>query len=164
MTATTFGKAIWLAVQLPKFRGKLLGIDDSHSTSSAPGDADSDGAEALPVSLMKSTISRFGQAWRRCDIEALMSLMGDTPLYRTSGGSIFSGRDAVREGFRDMCQPTKSAAPPGRQVYFANKCLSFWLLRLPSPDGLDKVVEGIDVITFESDGRIAVKDAYRKVC
>jgi hypothetical protein len=160
----TFGKAIWLAVQLQKYRGKLLGIDDSHSTSCGAGDADSDAVEALPVSLMKSTISSFGRAWRRGDIEALMSLMSDTPLYRTSGGSVFSGRDAVREGFRDMCQPTKSAAPPGRQLFFANKCLSFWLLCLPSPDGLDKVVEGMDVISFESDGRIAVKDAYRKVC
>ena len=43
--------------------------------------------------------------------------------------------------------------------FFADRALVFWRLVLP---GSDREVDGVDVMTFTDDGRIAVKDAYRK--
>jgi hypothetical protein len=117
---------------------------------------------------MQATIAQFSDAWARCDIDKLMALMSDAPLYRTSGGLTFEGREAVRQGFARMCQPAtspppaNSAPPPGKIVFFDNKCLSYWTLTLPTQDGQSRLVEGIDVISFDPDGRIRTKDAYRK--
>ena len=127
-------------------------------------------AVAVPKSLMQSTIARFSDAWARCDLDQLMSLVSDDPLYRTSGGLSFRGRDEVREGFARMCQPATSPAPdtpastppPGRFFFFDDKCLSYWTLTLPGAGGESRIVEGIDVISFDPSGRIRIKDAYRK--
>jgi hypothetical protein len=121
---------------------------------------------AVPETLMRSTIERFSQAWARGDIDALMTLMSATPLYRTSSGSIFEGREAVREGFCKICRPadpTASPPPPPRLHFFDDKCLSYWAMKLPSLDGEPSWVDGIDVISFDPDGRIRIKDAYRKL-
>jgi hypothetical protein len=125
-------------------------------------------SSTVPGSLMQATIAQFSDAWARCDIDKLMTLMSDAPLYRTSSGLTFEGREAVRQGFSRMCQPAKSpppansAPPPGKFVFFDDKCLSYWTLTLPAPDGQSRLVEGIDVISFDPDGRIRIKDAYRK--
>jgi hypothetical protein len=115
---------------------------------------------------MRSTIERFSQAWGRGDVDALMTLMSEAPLYRTSSGSTFEGREAVREGFRKICQPADPAAsppPPPRLYFFDDKCLSYWSLKLPAPGGDPRWVDGIDVISFDPDGKIRIKDAYRKL-
>lgn len=111
---------------------------------------------------MQSTIAQFSDAWARCDLEKLMALVSDAPLYRTSSGLTFKGREEVRQGFSRMCQPANSPAPAGKFFYFDDKCLSYWTLMLPTSGGESRAVEGIDVISFDPDGRIRVKDAYRK--
>jgi len=120
----------------------------------------------VPVALMWSTIEKFSRAWARGDIDGLMTLMSDAPLYKTSSGSTFEGREAVREGLLKICrpaEPTASPAPPPRLCFFDDKCLSYWSLKLPCPDGEPRWIEGIDVISFDSDGKIRIKDAYRKL-
>jgi hypothetical protein len=115
---------------------------------------------------MRSTIEKFSQAWAHGDIDALMSLMSDAPLYKTSSGLTFEGREAVRLGFSKICQPAKppaSPAPPAQLCFFDDGCLSYWSLKLPSSDGELSWVDGIDVISFDPDGRIRIKDAYRKL-
>lgn len=117
-------------------------------------------------SVMEATLSEFSAAWGRGDIDGLMALMADDPTYRTSSGLTFRGRQEVREGLSRMCQPSgASGAPPAAMGphYFENKCLSYWVLRLPAAGGQEATFEGVDVITFDGDGRIRVKDAYRKV-
>ena len=120
----------------------------------------------VPEILMRSTVEKFSQAWARGDVDGLMTLMSDTPLYKTSGGSTFEGRAAVREGFLKICrpaEPTASQAPAPRLCFFDDKCLSYWSLKLSSADGEARWVDGIDVISFDPDGRIRIKDAYRKL-
>ena len=136
-------------------RSGTVPADIPHATGAAPHDT-------VSKSLMQSTIAQFSDAWARCDIEGLMALMNDAPLYRTSSGLTFEGRDSVRQGFSRMCQPTNSPSPPGQLLFFDDKCLSYWTLKLPSNDGEIRSVYGIDVISFDPDGRIRVKDAYRK--
>jgi hypothetical protein len=120
----------------------------------------------VPESSMRSTIEKFSAAWAHGDIDTLMTLMSDAPLYRTSSGLTFEGREAVRRGFLQICrpaQPPASPAPPAKLCFFDDKCLSYWSLPLSSPDGELRWVDGIDVISFDPDGRIRIKDAYRKL-
>jgi ketosteroid isomerase-like protein len=117
---------------------------------------------AVSEHLMRSTMERFSEAWARGDVDTLMSLMSEAPLYKTSSGLAFEGREAVRQGLSKICQPGKPAASPNWS-FFGDKCLSYWSLELPSPDGERRSVDGVDVISFASDGRIRIKDAYRKL-
>jgi ketosteroid isomerase-like protein len=112
--------------------------------------------------LMRLTMERFSEAWARGDVETLMSLMSEAPVYKTSSGLTFEGREGVRQGFSKICQPGKPAASPNWS-FFGDKCLSYWSLELPSSDGEPRSVDGIDVISFAPDGRIRIKDAYRKL-
>jgi hypothetical protein len=124
------------------------------------------GGAFVPEALMRSTVEKFSRAWVRGDVDGLMTLMSDVPLYKTSSGSTFEGREEVREGFLRICRPAEpsaSPAPPPSLCFFADKCLSYWSLKLPFPDGEPRWVEGIDVISFDPDGRIRIKDAYRKL-
>jgi SnoaL-like domain len=120
----------------------------------------------VPEALMRSTVERFSLAWARGDVDGLMTLMSDAPLYKTSSGSTFEGREAVREGFLKICrpaEPTASPPPPPSLCFFDDKCLSYWSLKLLSADGEPRWIDGIDVISFDPDGRIRIKDAYRKL-
>ncbi|HLY57540.1 MAG TPA: nuclear transport factor 2 family protein [Stellaceae bacterium] len=116
--------------------------------------------------VMEATLSRFSAAWGRGDIDGLMALMADDPTYRTSSGLTFRGRQEVREGFARICRPSDPATdppPPAAPHFFDNKCLSFFTLLLPAVGGGLAMVEGVDIITFDGDGRIVAKDAYRKL-
>lgn len=116
-------------------------------------------------------LQRFSEAWARGDVDALMDLMSDDPIYRSSTGpgpgAVYRGREAVGAAFTRLLAPSPVAddaplPPPGDVAFFDNRALSFWSLPARSPDGTPSVVEGVDVLTFAADGRIAVKDAYRK--
>jgi ketosteroid isomerase-like protein len=112
---------------------------------------------------MQQAMQAFSAAWGRGDIDGLMALMSPDPVYRTSSGAVFKGRDDVRLGFTKICQPSGAEpAPPssqGKMEFFANTCLAYWSLPL---DG-KTLVDGIDVITFDNEARLISKDAYRKL-
>lgn len=116
------------------------------------------------------TLRLFSEAWSRGDVDALMALMSDDPTYRGSAGSgpgsVYRGREEVRAAFTRMLAgvtpPAGSPPPPGEMVFFGNRALSFWKLAGRAPDGTPATIEGVDVMTFDDRGRIAVKDAYRK--
>jgi len=113
---------------------------------------------------------RFSEAWRCGDVDTLLSLMSDEPVYRGSTGPLpgteARGRQAVAAAFERMVGanrsqvPTAPAAAP-RAHFFDSHALVYWHLTLPGANG-PVAVDGVDVITFDDEGRIAVKDAYRK--
>lgn len=117
-------------------------------------------------------IESFSLAWGRGDVDELLSLMTDTPVYKTSTGigpgSVFVGVDEVRSAFIRMTGSTKIdvdfLANRSIQVPLidGNRAVVFWVLPFSSPDGSATAVEGLDVFTFGSNGRISCKDAYRK--
>jgi hypothetical protein len=110
---------------------------------------------------MQSTLAAFAAAWSRCDIAALMDLVGENPIYRTSGGLVFEGREAVRRGFEQICKPSDVPPPPSPPPhFFDNMCLCHWSLTL-SPG--EPPVAGIDVIEFDENAKLILKDAYRKL-
>lgn len=129
--------------------------------------APTDGANTVRHAAV---LQRFSHAWARGDVEALMDLMSDNPVYRSSTGpgpgAVYRGREAIGAAFTRLLAASPAAAdrslPSGDVAFFGNRALSFWSLPAQSPDGTPTVVEGVDVLTFDDDGRIAVKDAYRK--
>lgn len=116
----------------------------------------------------RETVARFSTAWARGDVETLLSLMSDDPVYKGSTGdgpgTCYRGREAVRAAFGRMVSPASSdeLPPPAEMYFFADRALVFWQLDLAGPDGSKRKVDGVDVLTFTADGRIAMKDAYRK--
>ncbi len=116
--------------------------------------------------MMRRTMESFTAAWARGDIDGLMGLFGDNPIYRTSSGAAFEGSVALREGLSKMCLSpqgdTPSPAAPTRMHFFDRSCLTYWTLKLANGD-TQSVVDGVDVITFDNQARLIVKDAYRKL-
>jgi hypothetical protein len=113
---------------------------------------------------------RFGEAWRCGDVDTLMSLMSDEPVYRGSTGALpgseARGRQAVAAAFERMVgmnrgNPAPAPSPAPRPYFFENHALVYWRLTLSGTDGPVEV-DGVDVITFDDEDRIVVKDAYRK--
>lgn len=123
----------------------------------------------LPARSRRDLLEAFGDAWARSDVNALMELMSDDPTYRASTGdgpgTEYHGRDAVRQGFEAVIAAENlenSPAPPAGTVHVAeDRGFSTWSYSTVGPDGMERVVEGIDAWTFDGD-RIATKDAYRK--
>jgi len=119
-------------------------------------------------SRMQQTMQDFAAAWGRCDIDALMDLVGADPVYRTSSGAVFTGRDQVRAGFTKICQPAPAGQTPppssqGTMRFFDSMCISYWTLPLTNADGVRSFVEGVDVISFDAQAKLVCKDAYRKL-
>ena len=124
------------------------------------------------ISTRQKTLECFSAAWSKGDVDTLLGLMSEEPVYKGSTGekpgTVFIGREKVRVAFERMAGPnansTGETAPttPPEMYFFADRALVFWRLSLPDADGLLQEVDGVDVITFTDDGRIAVKDAYRK--
>lgn len=119
------------------------------------------------------TLARFSAAWGAGDVDGLLQLMSDEPVYKGSTGpcpgTVYVGRDNVRRAFERMvgrahnqAEGSDATAAPPEAYFFGDRALVFWCLALPDADGSLSDVEGVDVITFTEDGRIAVKDAYRK--
>ncbi|GAP35784.1 nuclear transport factor 2 family protein [Piscinibacter sakaiensis] len=110
----------------------------------------------------------FNAAWNRHDIEALMACMApDCAFHAVAGpdelGRSFVGAAAVREGFA-----LAWAACPDAQwtdgVHFVSgdRGVSESTFRgTRAADGLRIEARMVDVFTFR-DGRIAVKNAFRK--
>ena len=117
----------------------------------------------------RQLLDDFAEAWSRGDVDGLMDLMSDEPTYRASTGSgpgtDYVGRDQVRAGFVAVIEAEVSSgvpAPPVSDIHvFDDRGILFWSYAATAPSGEEVMVEGVDVWTF-TDGRITMKDAYRK--
>lgn len=112
-------------------------------------------------------LQAFSDAWNRHDIDALMAFMtDDCQFHAVAGpdlfGRSFIGRDAVREGFQLAWQTCPDAAwVDGQHVVCGDRGFSECTFRGTRADGKRIEARMVDVFTFR-DGRIAVKNAYRK--
>ena len=113
------------------------------------------------------TLQAFADAWNRHDIDALMSFMTDDCVFEASAGADacgtrYRGRDAVRAGFAEVWATFPDAQwHDPRHFVSGNRGVSEWTFRGTRSDGTRVEVDGCDVFTFR-DGRIALKDSYRK--
>lgn len=109
----------------------------------------------------------FADAWNRHDADAIMSFMTDDCVFESSAGpevcgTRYVGREAVRAGFADVWATFPDAHWGGaRHFVVGERGVSEWTFTGTRADGTRVEVHGCDMFTFR-DGRIALKDSYRK--
>jgi len=112
-------------------------------------------------------LQRFADAWNRHDADALMSFMTEDCVFETSAGpdvcgTRHAGRDAVRSAFAEVWTTFPDAHWGGaRHFVIGDRGVSEWTFTGTRADGTRVEVHGCDLFTFR-DGKIAVKDSYRK--
>lgn len=112
-------------------------------------------------------LADFAAAWNRHDIETLMSFMTDDCCFHAAAGPdlmgrSFHGQAAVRAGFEMAWATFPDAAwLDGDHFVAGDRGVSESTFRGTRVDGSRVEARMVDVFTFR-DGRIAVKNAYRK--
>jgi steroid delta-isomerase-like uncharacterized protein len=121
------------------------------------------GAEELAIARLQD----FADAFNRHDVDAIMALMTDDCVFQASAGpdecgQRFEGRDAVRAAFVDVWTTFPDAHWGGaRHFVCGDRGVSEWTFTGTRADGARVAVLGCDLFHFR-DGRIAVKNSYRK--
>jgi steroid delta-isomerase-like uncharacterized protein len=112
-------------------------------------------------------LQAFADAWNRHDVDALMSFMAEDCVFESSAGpdvsgTRYAGRESVRTGFARAWE-TFPDAHWGDACHFVSgdRGVSEWTFTGTAADGSRVEVHGCDLFTFR-DGKIAVKDSYRK--
>jgi ketosteroid isomerase-like protein len=121
--------------------------------------------DSSPVSV--KFLQDFAAAWNRHDLDALMGFMAaDCAFHATAGpdvlGRSYVGRDAVREGFELAWKTFPDAAwSDGEYFVSGNRGVAECTFSGTKADGTRVEARMVDVFTFR-DGKIAIKNAYRK--
>ena len=138
--------------------GALAGSTTSRYDMATLSQADGDAVQLL---------TRFAEAWNRHDLDALMSMMTDDPVFEASAGpdavgERSEGRDAVRAAYAAVFAAFPDAHWAGARHFVAgDRGVSEWTFSGTRADGHRVEVAGCDLFTFR-DGRIAVKNSFRK--
>lgn len=114
----------------------------------------------------RERILAFSAAWRRKDIEELMSYISDDCVYGASvgpePGMTYVGREDVRQGFEELIKhDEKSEARGGRVVIAGDIGIAEWSFVSMDERGREVEVRGCDIFEFAGD-KVYRKDAFRK--
>jgi ketosteroid isomerase-like protein len=116
---------------------------------------------------LENLLESFADAWNRHDVNALMSMMTDDGVFEASAGSELNGQryegpKAVRAAYEAVFAQFPDARwNTPRHFVKGNRGVSEWTFTGTLKDGRRVEVTGCDLFTFR-DGRIAVKNSYRK--
>lgn len=109
----------------------------------------------------------FADAFNRHDADAIVSFMTEDCVFEASAGpdvcgARYAGREAVRAAFADVWAVFPDARwSNARHLVHGDRGVSEWTFSGTRADGSRVEVHGCDLFTFR-EGRIAVKDSYRK--
>lgn len=114
-----------------------------------------------------AVMAAFGDAFNRHDLDAIMALMTDDCVFNSFAGpdicgTHFEGQEEVRRGFMKIWEVCPDANFGETDNFISgDRGVSEWLFTGTTHDGERIEVNGVDIFTFR-DGKIAVKDAFRK--
>ena len=129
----------------------------------------------MPILLMAQSnkkvsedfLQSFADAFNAHDLKAIMFHMTDDCVFEASmgpdfDGEKFTGQEQVRSAFENVFT-TFPDAHWGNAKHFisGNRGFSEWIFTGTKSDGTRVEVTGCDLFTFK-DGKIAIKDSYRK--
>ena len=112
-------------------------------------------------------LSSFCDAFNQHDLDALMDHMTEDCVFDASAGPNregrrYVGREAVRGGFAEVFDTFHDGqCEEGRHWVSGDRGVSEWVFRGTRRDGTRVEVNGCDLFAFR-DGKIAVKDSFRK--
>lgn len=112
-------------------------------------------------------LEEFADAWNRHDANALMAYMTSDCVFESSAGpdifgTRYQGAEAVRAGYISVWTAFPDAHwGNARHFVSGDRGVSQWTFTGSGIDGKRVEVHGCDLFTFR-EGRIAVKDSYRK--
>ncbi|MEV1243357.1 nuclear transport factor 2 family protein [Nonomuraea sp. NPDC049750] len=114
----------------------------------------------------RDCLARFADAWARRDVGALLELMTEDAVYAASvgpePGRTFRGHAEPADGFRAMFEHDAGAViEQGEPLINGEWAVCTWTYHLVSDSGSPYCEYGIDLWRFR-DGKICLKDAYRK--
>ena len=114
------------------------------------------------------TLQEFADGFNAHDVDTLMTFMTEDCVFEISYGpdvcgQRFEGQDAVRTAFASVWGKYRDAQWR-RPTHFVagNRGVSEWTFTGTDKDGTRVEVDGCDIFTFR-DGKILVKDSYRKI-
>ena len=117
--------------------------------------------------IREQLLTAFADAFNRHDLDALMSMMTEDCAFEASSGADVDGERhqgsaAVRTAFAAVfAQYPDAQWGNGRHFVAGDRGVSEWTFSGTRTDGTRVEVNGCDLFTFR-DGKIAVKDSYRK--
>jgi ketosteroid isomerase-like protein len=121
---------------------------------------------AVAPDVTVQMLERFGDAWNRHDVDAIMSFMDEPCAFETTAGpepcgKRYEGRVRVRQAFaRVFAMFPDARFGDARHFVAGERGLSEWRFT-GTRDGVKVEVDGCDVFTFRN-GKIAVKSSYFK--
>jgi ketosteroid isomerase-like protein len=118
-----------------------------------------------PVSV--EFLDKFAAAWNEHDVNAIVSMMTpDAVMFMSAGPNVdgrrINGRDELRAAIASLFETMPDAQWRDAKHFIAgDRGVTQWTFTATRADGSKLVSAGCDVFSFR-DGRIAVKDSYRK--
>jgi ketosteroid isomerase-like protein len=116
---------------------------------------------------LERLLTAFADAWNRHDVDALMSMMTDDPVFEASSGNNVDGerhqgQQAVKTAYAAVFAQFPDAHWGNARHFVAgDRGVSEWTFRGTRSDGKRVEVNGCDLFTFRG-GKIAVKNSFRK--
>jgi len=120
-----------------------------------------------PSDVTPAYLDAFAAAWNQHDVDAILSMMTPDCVFEASRGpdvkgTVYVGQDEVRQGIEEVFETFPDARWTGASHFLAgDRGVSEWVFTGTGPNGRVEV-QGCDVFTFR-DGKIAVKNSYRKM-
>ena len=112
-------------------------------------------------------LQSFADAFNAHDVKTIMSHMTDDCVFEASAGphlngEKFTGLEQVKKAFENVFEMFPDAHwGNAKHFILGNRGFSEWIFTGTKSDGTKIEVTGCDLFTFK-DGRIAVKNSYRK--
>jgi ketosteroid isomerase-like protein len=112
-------------------------------------------------------LDAFAEAFNRHDVQAILSMMTDDPVFEASAGPEIKGQvavgpAAVGRAFQEVFDTFPNARwSDAKHFIVGNRAVTEWVFSGTRKDGTRVEVQGCDVFTLRQ-GKIAVKNSYRK--